>query len=223
VKTRPHTCETDDDRKKKLIKTYTMTIREWLDTPCPDSEISYIQDGDKKIAYIPIGITERTLDEKFDWDTVEQKFHIHKTSNYWFASGSVLLHVRANAEAQAEHNANVGYERMISGAATIRISSKDDNMHYESTVLSLAINNAATRLGRRFGRHLNDRMVTGETSFVEKEDAPVIDIKTDRLLKLIADAKTPEELARYKDNVANANEREISLAYMNRLKAITQL
>jgi hypothetical protein len=186
-----------------------MTIKEWLDTPCKDEELSYIKDGDRDIAYIPIGIIERILDEKFEWDTSDFKFSIAKTGSFWFATGSVLLTVRNSGS----------YIRSITGAATIRISSKDENMHYEATVLSLAISNAASRLGRRFGRHLNDRMVTGETSFVETKEPEMVDIKKDRLLLLIKDANTPEVLANYKSYTVD--DPEIRKAYMDRLKQLT--
>lgn len=181
----------------------------WLNEPPPTEVISKLKEGDKEIDYIPIGQREKMLDEKFFWDTRKFRFQIYKAGNHWFASGSVLLIVK---EKQGE------YKRKLQGAATIVISSKDDNMHYESTILSLATDNASQKLGPRFGRELNGRMEVGETAFVNKAEAPVIDRSVERVKILVENAKSLEELSKHKDSCSkNA---ELYEMYNSKLKTL---
>lgn len=145
----------------------------WLDKPCSDDDIKANGDGSK---FIPIGIIETKLDKFDSWDTTNFKTQIFKTSKFWFASGSVELIV-----------CYAGMRRTMTGAATYPISSKDNNMDYEATILSYCISNAAKKLGKQFGRHLNGRLEKGETAIsviqVEKfEDIPDIDEEITRIL-----------------------------------------
>jgi hypothetical protein len=189
-----------------------MTIREWLDQPPPPEIIAKLKEGDREIEYIPIGQVEKMLDEKFLWDTADFKFQIYKTGTYWFASGSVELSLQAMGD---------DYFRPVkTGAATIVISHRDDNMHYESTILSLATSNAAAKLGRRFGRELNGRMEVGETSFVNNTAPDVIDRADQRLKILIDNAKNFNELEKFK---ADCKSPEMVAYYMQRAKELVKL
>jgi hypothetical protein len=198
-----------------------MNIREWLNEAPPPEIIAKLKDGDREVEYIPIGQVENMLDEAFDWHTENFKFQIVKTGNYWFATGSIQLRISASPIPNLPFPV-IKWERLLTGAATIIISSKDDNMHYESTVLSLATANAAQKLGKRFGRELNGRMEVGETSFVNKTDeAPVIDRSIDRLKILIENAPSLQALGKHKEDVAAANNEELNKLYMSKIKVLS--
>jgi hypothetical protein len=177
-----------------------MTLKEWLDTPCKESEIAYL-DENRTIAYIPIGIIEKILDDVRDfdceWSTTNFRATAFKSVNTTFVSGSIELLITMFKE----H----GEVRIISrvGAATLPIYTKDDNQDYEGTILSLALSNAAKKLGRRFGRHLNGRMEAGETAIqIDREPNEAVTNRADeRWKKMMDDCKTLEELGRYKDDV----------------------
>lgn len=132
------------------------SLKEWLSQPCKESDVRYLQpdskDPDKRAAYIPIGIIENTLDEFDSWDTYNFSGGIVKAGNFWFYDASVLLEVKFKAKVIKR-----------TGAVTFQISSQDSNMDFAATALSFCIANAAKKLGKKFGRHLNGRLNTGET------------------------------------------------------------
>lgn len=202
-------------------------IREWLAEDPPASVIAKLTDGDQEVEYIPIGQIESMLDEKFNWDTKEFRFNIYKTGTYWFATGSVELALEEISNLKPEYYAGALkevplYRRNLTGAATIAISSRDDNMHYESTILSLATANAAQKLGKRFGRELNNRMKVGETSFTNKLDVPpVIDRGVERLKILIENAQSLQALAVHKEAVATSDSPELIKSYADKVKKLS--
>lgn len=164
-------------------------FKAWLATECPTDEIRYLDEEKKEGAYIPIGIIEEKLDKFDEWGTENFVFSLDRTGNIWFASGSVSLYVVIRDDApngEPDH-----CKRVVNGAVTFPISSKDENMDFAGTVLSLCIANASKKLGKQFGRHLNGRLDTGE-------HMPTIDMTFERerdsaLDELIA-VKTQEEL-----------------------------
>jgi len=92
------------------------------------------------------------LDEFDLWDAYNFKGTIIKASNYWFYDASVVLEVFHN-----------GVSIKKTGAVTFTIISQDTNMDFAATGLSFCIANAAKKLGKKFGRHLNGRLDKGET------------------------------------------------------------
>lgn len=124
---------------------------------------------DNNAEYIPIGLIEQDLDEYSgnDWGTSGFKFQVVKTGSYWFADASVVLNVKG---------------REMVGAVTFQIGSRDENMDYSGTALSFCIANAAKKFGIRFGRELNGRLNTGETSMLIVQDKTGFepDAKTDQ-------------------------------------------
>jgi hypothetical protein len=181
-----------------------MTLKEWLDTPCKESEIAYL-DENRTIAYIPIGIIESIWDEInflepkpfFVWSMNNFKFNTFKSVNTTFASGSVEI------EVSMIHSTGTSPVMKRIGGATIPIFTKDENQDYEGTILSLAVSNASKKFGRRFGRHLNGRMEVGETAIqIDREPNEAVTNRADeRWKKMMDDCKTLEELGRYKDDV----------------------
>lgn len=139
------------------------TIREWLATPCKDSEIAMI-DG---AFYLPIDVVLdkiNVLRYTFNADV-----HTFAPTHQYFktaagediCSGNIQLSVTCPKEA---------FNIQCSGAATIFLRNYTNNLHYAATVKSLAIMNACKMLGPQFGSHLNE--------IIEKEhrQKPPLDI-----------------------------------------------
>jgi hypothetical protein len=188
-----------------------MTLQEWFNTPCKEEEIAYL-DAEKTIAYIPIGIVETILDEVGTvvpdayWDTVNFKFSAFKSVNTTFASGSLELRIYFIDKIDKDGYKSISREYISRvGAATVPIYSQDEIKDYEGVVLSMALSNAAKKLGKRFGRHLNGRMEIGETAVKIKtppEDAVVVgDVTEERLIALIKTSTSIEDLASFKKYV----------------------
>lgn len=181
-------------------------IKKWLQEPCEEKDIRYLDEA-KKIAYLPIGIVENYLDEMGQWNTNNFKFNIYKTSNFWLASGSVELLIHDNDN----------FIRTLVGACTFPISSKDDNMDYEATILSFCIANAAKKLGKKFGRHLNGRLEKGETAFLIS--TPPQSIEEEKIENDLAEVKKKIELSPDKET-ANSILNNSGFKFNNELKNI---
>lgn len=165
-------------------------IQQWLDTEPDDVDIVTESDAEgNSYRYLPYRVIVRYLDELTggDWSAKQWHFQVIKTK-YWYASGSIEVEV-----------AYMGIRRVLAGAATYPFQSLYPNHHFEATLQSLAIMNAAKMLGRRFGLFLNEdvKVPKGETQ--EEEDVNEEQIKqTDRKLSLqINRAKTWEEVKSY--------------------------
>jgi hypothetical protein len=161
----------------------------WLATECPADEIRYLNTEKQEGAYIPIGIIEEKLDKFDEWGTEDFVFSLDRTGNIWFASGSVSLYIIIRDD--APNGEPEVCKRKVNGAVTFPISSKDENMDFAGTVLSLCIANASKKLGKQFGRHLNGRLDTGE-------HMPTIDMAFDKERDLALDeliaVETQDEL-----------------------------
>jgi hypothetical protein len=177
-------------------------LKKWLDTECPKSEIKYLDEANQKGAYIPIGIIEQNLDEFDNWGTEDFRFQMMRVDKNWVASGTVWLVINHGMTVIKRH-----------GSTSFPIGSKLNNDDFEGTALSLAIANAAKKLGKRFGRHLNGRLELGEK-------APVIDLdaqrKLDAAIDEVNDAKTLDSLmAIYEKYSQYQKSREFIVAFTN--------
>lgn len=131
-----------------------LDVEAWLKLPCDPSEIKKTPDGAE---YIPIGIIEEKLDTFDVWTTSNENFEIVRASNFYIATGSVELTV-----SYIKGKDRLTITRV--GACSMVVSSRDSNTDFEGTVLSYCLSNAAKKLGKQFGRHLNGRLDKGETS-----------------------------------------------------------
>lgn len=182
-------------------------LKKWLSAECPQEEIRYVNTESKKGAFIPIGIIEQNLDEFDNWWTTDFSYVMMKVDRSWVASGTVCLHVKHGELVISRH-----------GASTFTISSKSDNEDFEATALSLSIANAAKKLGKRFGRHLNGRLDIGEKT-------PTIDLeelrKLDAAIDEINETKTELELKKVFDNYPQYQKtREFIVATSNKKQLI---
>lgn len=184
-------------------------LKKWLDTECPKSEIKYLDEANQKGAYIPIGIIEQNLDEFDNWGTEDFRFQMMRVDKNWVASGTVWLVVNHGTTTIKRH-----------GSTSFPIGSKLNNDDFEGTALSLAIANAAKKLGKRFGRHLNGRLEVGEK-------IPIVDLEEQRKLDAAIDelneSPTKEKLIEVFEKYPNYKKtREFSTAFSN-MKGILKI
>lgn len=137
--------------------------------------------------YIPIIVVKEDLNQLCatdgDWSTSDLKANVYEANGYSFMSGSLVLYVNYN-----------GKRRFFVGSATIQLTS-NNNLHYEATLQSECIKNAAKNLGRRFGMYLNEE--GKEDIFNDYEAArtiitklPAGDLEKKQLAKALKDNDT---------------------------------
>lgn len=165
---------------------------EWLEkNPEFDGENKEVFNNADGSQYIPVGIIEELLDLFTDkcWDTNCFKFSKYEDNGKGYVSGSVELTVSFDGN-------------MLNrvGAATLSIEElksfnvalgEKENTSFEATILSLALCNAAKKLGNRFGRSLNGRGV-GKVQDETKESLTEIEKEISTVTKLMVDGKSYE-------------------------------
>ena len=89
---------------------------------------------------------EKLLDEftDYNWDTRAYQSKYLEIDNEMFISASLELVVRYDEK-----------ERTFVGAVSFPLSYFPNNVHFDNTAKTLCITNAASDLGKRFGRGLN--------------------------------------------------------------------
>lgn len=103
--------------------------------------------------YIPIGRLENILDT-LNWSTSNFQYQI-------FKDGYANLCVAASLELEINYSATGNHviSRVFVGACNFSISSLEPNTHFLATAKSECIKNAASDIGKYFGRGLNDGLV----------------------------------------------------------------
>lgn len=167
--------------KRDKIKDYA----EWLeDNPAPEEiavRITEVNGKKYKYQYLPVEVVEDLLDWFTDklWDTNSFKFSKYEVDGKEYVSGSLELTVGFDAHMLTR-----------TGAATSSIEElksvnealgEKENTSFEATILSLALCNAAKKLGNRFGRSLNGR---GVNKVEDKKEMPSIS-ELDALIKKV--------------------------------------
>lgn len=123
-----------------------MTLKELLNKD-PDPKDVMLRHGAE---YLPIGIVETYLDELDSWSTNSFTYTKDSETSY---SGSICLYVTHEKEC-----------RNSVGSCTYHVDPTNLNINHVATLESYCIANAAKRMGKRFGRHLNNRMLGSEES-----------------------------------------------------------
>lgn len=170
----------------------------WLeDSPTPEeiSEIITEVNGKKlKWQFIPVFIIEDLLDWFTDkhWDSNSFKFSKYDVDGKEYVSGSLELTVSFD-----------GFLLTRTGAATSSVEelkaineslSERENTAFEATILSLALCNAAKKLGNRFGRSLNGRGVGKSQSDNKEMSLPIPDKKIiEQYLKAVEDGNIEKQ------------------------------
>lgn len=178
-------------------------LKKWLSTPCPESEIRYVDEEKKIGAYIPIGLVEQNLDEFDEWGTEDFVAYVQKVERKWMCSGSVKLYVVHEGTKITKH-----------GACSFVVHNNSNNEDFEGTLLSYCISNAAKKFGKRFGRHLNGRLDKGDL-------IPTVDIqaqkKLDEAIDKINEATSEEEVKQLYDKTPEYHKmREFIVAVSNK-------
>lgn len=175
-----------------MEKNQITDYQEWLEKEPEENEVFesiIVLDNGKKLVtqYIPVAIVEDLLDHLTDkyWDSTSFKFKKFEADGKEFVSGSLELTVNYD-------------DRIISrsGAATENVADlkaknadEKDNTSFEATILSLALCNAAKKLGNRFGRSLNGRGVL-KVQEDKKESLSEIETEIAKVSNLIVEGKT---------------------------------
>lgn len=171
---------------------------EWLqDSPLLE-EIRINPDGSE---FLPIAIVESLLDQLtdtawsitfYDFESNELKEIIEKNGNkesvsYALLCGTVHLDIHYG-----------GIQRVLIGCAQKRITDfkaktelDKDNEDFKATMFSLALCNAAKKLGNRFGRSLNGRGI-GKVQDEKKESLTEIEKEIGTVTKLMVEGKSYE-------------------------------
>lgn len=121
-----------------------MTLKELLNQE-PNPKDIMIRDGAE---YIPIGVVETYLDDLDHW-SIKSFLYTKESDNVY--SGSILLYVLHGDD----------YKTTV-GSCTYHADPNSPNKNHISTLESYCVANAAKRMGKRFGRHFNNRMLGSE-------------------------------------------------------------
>ncbi len=139
----------------------------WLDENPPEEEISLNPDASE---FLDIVVVENLLTELDSfWGTENFKSRVFQINDSWFGSASLELVVSYS-----------GKTRRIVGAATLKVAPNDlgeiDITHLEPTLASECKKNGSKKLGRRFGKYLNDRGQTqvATTTKSKREKRPAV-------------------------------------------------
>lgn len=121
----------------------------------PENIIQANTDGGK---FIPINDLEDLLDP-LEWSTRNFNYHI-------FKNGYADLVIAASLELVITIRETTGVERQRSfvGACSFSLNSIAPNSHFLATAKSECVKNAASDIGRYFGRHLNDDFVPAQNN-----------------------------------------------------------
>lgn len=125
------------------------SLKAWCDQEPDPNHIKTNDDGSE---YIDIVDVENLLSElDLLWGTEDFKFRVIESNGRIYGSASVVLTLTL-----------LNQKRRLVGAATVMLA--EDITHSEPTLLSEAQKNAAKKLGRKFGKYLNDRGTQQEFS-----------------------------------------------------------
>lgn len=118
---------------------------DWLRQPPAEEEIEIIL-GIKVLR-------QRVIEEKLDFLTNQTWGTSNYHSKYFTLEGRMFI--SASLELKVLYGGYSGEPRTLVGAVTFPLDFFPDNIHYDNTAKSLCITNAASELGKQFGRGLN--------------------------------------------------------------------
>lgn len=168
-----------------------MTTKEVFKNEVPEGNKSMLDNG---AFYIPIGILEDSLDQ-LHWSTKNFQYQI-------FKDGYANLCVAASLELQISYTEPKSglVTRTFVGASNFSLSSIEPNTHFLATAKSECIKNAASDIGRFFGRGLNEGIVPN----CKKLEHKSVKLKPDsKIMKQLLEAieKKDEAAIRMLDNI----------------------
>lgn len=143
----------------------TIDFKTVVNADVPEGIIGEIQTNDNRVAaFIPILELETMLDV-FEWDTTNFQYQI-------FKDGYANLCVAASLELAITYYAKEHYDilktRKFVGACNFTLKSIEPNTHFLATAKSECIKNAASDIGKYFGRGLNNSVVPTQKETASK-------------------------------------------------------
>lgn len=127
-------------------KKTTLSDREYVAFPPNEDDIATLKDGGR---YLPIDVVERDLD-RWPWTTEHFTWQLYVDQYGKKCVGASLdLVIPWNEGGRVS-------ERRLTGGCNFNIGSYAPNGHFVATAKSECVKNAASDLGKRFGRGLNE-------------------------------------------------------------------
>jgi hypothetical protein len=128
------------------VKKTTFSDREYVAMAPPEDDIAVLKDGGR---YLPIDVVERDLD-RWPWRTENFTWQLFVDQYGKKCVGASLdLVIPWNDGGRLS-------ERRLTGACNFNIASYAPNGHFVATAKSECVKNAASDLGKKFGRGLNE-------------------------------------------------------------------
>lgn len=141
-----------------------LMFKEMANSDTPAEVIGEIQTNDNRVAsFIPILELETMLDI-FDWSTSNFQYQFIK-------DGYANLCVAASLELSITYNCcedKISKTRTFVGACNFALKSIEPNTHFLATAKSECIKNAASDIGKYFGRGLNNNIVPSQKEPITK-------------------------------------------------------
>ena len=152
-------------KKKPAPKKTSLSDREYVNQSPAQEDIAYLKDKEGNITaeYLPIEVVERDLD-RWAWSTqnFNWKEFRDKRGDLWIGASLELV------IPWIDNSHGLKIERRLVGCCNFSIGSYAPNSHFVATAKSECVKNAASDLGRRFGRGLNAMVITSQVqSFSE--------------------------------------------------------
>lgn len=128
----------------------------------PTDSVAFIEGTEAR--HIPIGELEKLLDE-LSYSTSNFQYQMYKDG---YANLCVAASLELSIEYWSTPTAQVSIKRNFVGACNFPLSSISPNQHFLATAKSECIKNAASDIGKYFGRGLNDGITPSLKPIAEK-------------------------------------------------------
>jgi hypothetical protein len=156
-------------KKEGMTKKTTFSDREYVAQPPNVGDVAALKDKEGYVLglYLPIEVVERDLD-RWPWRTENFAYQQYRSLDKY---GSPCLSASLELVIPWKDDSGKITERRLVGCCNFAISNYTPNLHFVATAKSECVKNAASDLGKRFGRGLNEEIaaVTGEVpAAVEK-------------------------------------------------------
>lgn len=157
----------------KPAKKTTLSDREYVNQLPDEKDIAALKDidGNEIARYLPIDIVQRDLD-RWPWTTQNFSYQQYRDGRYSCVSASLELVI------PWKDDAGKTTERKLVGGCNFIIASYAPNGHFVATAKSECIKNAASGLGKKFGRGLNNDLPPAGAEVIPVE-SPTGKIKPD--------------------------------------------
>ena len=171
-------------------KGYRLSDRGYVESLPKEQDIATKEDGAR---YLPIEVVERDLD-RWAWSTQNFTYQQYRSLDKFGApciSASLELIIP-----WTDDNGKI-IERRLTGACNFPVASYAPNGHFVATAKSECVKNAASDLGRRFGRDLNAMIVKTPTE-------PLPEVPLEAIKNSIAKRKPDKDML---EQIRKAQER----------------